>query len=1231
MPPTAPPAVPPAAVKSAPAGLSLVDENIRRTRRGLWLVDLGSSIVTLLIGVLLYLLAAAVLDHWVVPGGLGGWGRAVLFLLLAGGLCWYAWRAFVPLLQPINPVYAAQTIEASSPGLKNSLLNFLLFRSRREKMSRRVYQAIEQQAAQRLADVPLGAVVDRTALLRLGYLLAAVIAVCAAYQIFSPKNPAVSARRILAPWADVPVPSRVQIDKIQPGDTSVARGERLEISAEVLGARDDEPVRLHYSTVDRQIVNEHLPMQRIDGTMRYEATLPDNGSPDRDADGMRQDLNYWIEAGDARSSDYRVTVYSRPTLIVTAVHYEYPAYTGYRSETIRDTGDIRAIEGTRVRIEAVANQPIETAKIDFDADGRTELAMQVDGDRATATFRLALRDDRRTPEHGSYALRLKTTAGRENRNPPVYQIDVTPDYAPEIRQTAPEESPLDVRVDQAVRIEVEARDPDFALQNVRLQGRVGQRSIDLGQLLDAQHAGNFTGALELTPTQFDLTPGDVLEYRAVAADNRQPAANVVQTPPRQLRIVAPGNRELPPNQQQQEQQNQQQQQPQDGNEGEAGEGGGQGQQAGGGEAQPGEQAEPGEQSGQNGQGQSEQAAENQSEEGGGQGGAPPSGENANDQSAANSAGQNNGDAQPGDQPNQAQPDQGPQDPTQQDQAAGDQPSQPGEANQGQGEQADPLSPEGDQDGEAFERIAEHFDPAEDANQSEDGAQQPQDANRQADNGAQQPQAQDRPQQQNSQPAGQEPQGEQQPEGQPQQPQQDAAGQNQQGDDAGQAGPEQQQPADRQPAESGQDPANAQATDQQPTENQQQQQQSGNADAQNQSPQDGRQDPTQSAEAAPRDAGETPRPDGGQSAEKPPGSTPDNPDGSNSDPSETPPEDPSEQSGMANRNQGEPGDGEQPGEQQGAPAAEPKQPEEKSNSPTESESPDDRAAPGESQGQRESDTQGEQSGDRSGEGQEGAGQQADAPGEGGAGENQPSDQGSGASEQPGPGETGQESGDTPGETGETPADNTAAAEPGEGRPAPGEGQAGEPSSPDGQNPDRQNPEGQQPDAPGSSSSGAPEAGGQPGGQPGASDGPEADPLPGDDPNLDYARQQTDLVLNRLEEQLAERQVDENLLDKLGWSEEELKQFVNRWKGLKQQAAAGDAEDQSQLADALRKLGLRRNRPQRFRAGGTADSLRDLNEAYRTRVPQKYRDQARAYVEGVSSGIESSGGDAAEVDP
>ncbi len=523
-----------------------IDTQIKNTRRAVKLVDLATSLVLLATGVLAFLLAVAIVEHWLVPGGLPVAVRSLLFAILVGGIGYFAFRRLWPLLRrAINPVYAAQTIERSSPTLKNSLINLLLFRQHRAEISDAVYKTLEEQAAQRLTRVPVDAAVDRSLLIRVGYGLLALVAVAALYKLFSPKDPFVAAERVLMPWRDIVPASRVTINDVKPGTLTVSRGESLTVSADVRGIHENDPVLLRYTTGDGQAVDKPLEMKLSRDGLRFEARLPDEASAG-DKLGLTQSFKYRIEAGDARSLDYAVTVVPAPSILVERVEYDFPDYTGYVDRSVEDLGDIRAIEGTRVTVHARANGPIKEAQVDFDADGRRDLTMTANGTNARASFALELREDRQTPRHASYVLRFNNEDDRPNRDPVKHPIVVEPDLVPETAIRLPQEKSLDVRLNDSVAIEVDAIDPDFALAEVRLHGEVAGRSVIDEPLLAREHTGRFTGRYQFKPSAKGLKSGDVVQYWVTAGDNRAPNANVAESERKLLRIVSPDAGQPPP-------------------------------------------------------------------------------------------------------------------------------------------------------------------------------------------------------------------------------------------------------------------------------------------------------------------------------------------------------------------------------------------------------------------------------------------------------------------------------------------------------------------------------------------------------------------------------------------------------------------------------------------------------------------------------------------------------------
>jgi hypothetical protein len=1300
-----------------------IDDHLRRTRRSLKLVDFTAGAITLLAALLLFLLAGAVLDQWVVPGGLNAAGRGVLFAGLVGLAGWIGWRHFVPLLKEINPVYAAHTIEQTSPTLKNSLLNLILFRNRRRQMSAKVYHALEQQAAQRLSTATLDGAVDHSALLRLGYVLMLVVALCAVYAALSPKNLATSAGRVLAPWSDIAAPTRVQILDVKPGDASIAKFERLNVSAEIHGVRRDEPVRLRYSTNDQSRVDETVPMSRPADGVRFEAQLPRSGDA-ATTSGVQQDLTYWIEAGDAHTRRYKLTVFDRPTMVVQRVHYEFPAYTGMPSADTTTGGDVSGIEGTRVTIEGVANQPIKSAAIDFDADGKNDLAMTVQGDqrdRAVASFVLALRPDRRTPVHTGYALRLVTTENRTNVEPPQYRIEVTPDYAPEVRLTKPEEAEKSVRADEIVVMGVDARDPDFALQQVRLVGKVGDREVLVGELLSKNHAGRLAASKPVVPADSQLKPGDVLEYWAEARDNRRPEVNVAFSDHRRLRIVG-GPPQGAPNPRQQPKPGE----PQQGDNQQNG-GASQGAPQGGQQQADGQNGEP---SGDAGQQQGAGAA------GGGQGDKNDKSDQDNAQPTAGGSGgqskdQPSGGADAGAQPAGEQQ-QGAGDQSQQksDQgAAGQQSSnsggdqnnpsdaRPAEGNQSGnngGGQSSKVSPEGDDDGEAMSRMREHF-ANQDATKQAGGQKQNGQAGENQDqspaNGEERAGrdataeggANQQPPQQG---AGQPRQGESKPDAQPQDGSQPSgqAGANARENPSADGAAGQQQPGSKPNAQK-QTPKSANPQAGQPGEGApgdpsqgaqgQNDQQRGAAPTKGQQAHDGQAANAEQQQGELAEQNQNNANAGDPAAGERRGPAEQLPDKSAGKPSEGDQQNQSPQDGM-NRNQRDAGSGHPSAKDQASPdmgqgEREAKMARDKQADDA-SKTEGDKEPPGASGDSRESNSEGGQGGDATGGGQQGGGQHADAPGKGDPGQHETADQGAGQSNQQGEGQTGKNAGEkqqAQGKTGRSSQNQRGAGsqkgdaggeEPGSesgeqpmpGKEAGDQGKPGDKSTakPDGpksadqrsgdqagQRPGEQAPDGspaQKPSSSGASSpnnpskaspdqssqqqenqspdQGSQQAGGNTTSPPqggGARHGdstiaPQPDaPDQEDEANLKFAQEQTDLVLNRLDEQLSKKQVDRNLLDRLGWNEDELRRFVERWHGLKAKGADGSTNEE--LNAALRSLGLRPGGPQRIRAAAKADKLRDLNEGYRSRAPLEYADRVRAYVKGAAAS-----GDAGEAD-
>jgi hypothetical protein len=706
---------------------------------------------------MLWLLLGVVVEHWVVPGGLPGSFRWVWLAVAAVTLAAAVVRWVVPLLRyRVNLVYAARAIEADHPDLHNDLVNAVLVKAQADANAHAVVRTLERRAAKRLSAVPAEGVVDRGLALKLALALAGLVAAACLYEIAAPKSLLVSAARLIAPWAAVAPPTRVRIEPPQlawrhpgaaadaggaahpldaiAGMVTVVRGRQLVLTSRVRGLDRDERAEVLVSRVgDDGTLDTTTPPWRVamtpDAEGRQIAVLPDASR------GLDHGLEFVITAGDATSDRLRVAVVDTPALLVREVRYDYPDYTRRPSETLAWQGDLRGVEGTRVTLVAEGNRPLDAAWVDLGCDGKKDVPLRIsqhDLARATGSFALRLNADRTGPAAGSYRLGfVPRGSGTSDREEAIlekleHRIEVTPDLAPEVTIEEPRQQVLRVPPDAVVTVRVRALDPDFALARVAIETRLKGGDVQPEtQLFRGDKSGVLKIDATVVPTQQGAGPGSVLEYRAVAVDNRPETPNVARTEWRSLEIDPDAPPQPPPRpdpsqqsrekQEQPQQNSDRQEQPQKPNE------------------QPSGQ-QPGQQGAQGGQ---------QGAQGGQQG---PQQEKGNQETGNQAAPQGAGGGREQPEKPEGQKGQGAQGKGEQgkgEQGKGEQ----GKGEQGKGEQGkgasggaeqrekSTVAHDGTDDGEAMERLLDHR--RQERGEQRDGGQQAQPGQRQGEQQGQQ--------------------------------------------------------------------------------------------------------------------------------------------------------------------------------------------------------------------------------------------------------------------------------------------------------------------------------------------------------------------------------------------------------------------------------------------------------------------------------------------------------------
>ncbi len=1204
-------------------------------------VALTTFLLAVGVGAMLWLAVGIVAEHWLVRGGLPTWARWSwlafgLALLAAAAVRWV-----LPLMRyRVNLVYAARVLEQEHPDLHNDVVNAVLARAHADETTPLVVKSLRRRAAKQLSGMSGDGAIDRMPALRLAYVLAAFVVAAGVYELAAPKSLVVSAARLVAPWLGVAAPSRVRIaapalawrmpGAAEVGDAdnraialvngtgTLIRGRQVVVASEVRGLAGEEKPTLVVTPIGEDGTAEgaaaagwRVPMTMAAGG-RFAAVLPDI---DR---GLEQSVDLVIVAGDAKTDRIRVAVVDAPALLVREVRYDYPDYTGQPDETLPWQGDLRAIEGTQVTVVAESNHPLETASIDLGSDGKRDVSMTVDPKdlaRARGTFSLRLSADRSAPEHASYRLMFQPKAASLSRREPAtidkmeYRIEVIPDLAPEISIEEPAEKVVRVPPDAPVTIRVQAVDPDFGLASVSVETRLQPGSEKPGQELLVGRRKTFRGAATLIPAQLGVAAGGTLEYRAVAKDTRPDAPNIAVSNWQALKIDASAPpRPAPP--------------PAADPHGQPGE-------SRDGEMPPGEQGEAG--GGQEGEardqgGDSGEAGERQGDRGesGGEGAAPGDGASGDDPSS-----------EQGSSP--AEPQRGKSGESGRDDGEQAKSQRQSDPKQG-GEQGEPQ--EGEQQGSA--EGGKPQDGAEGKSGNQPGQRQQQGSQ---DGDGTEPQGQGGTQQQGSRPGNQQDGG---AGGEKRDEKRDGQG-GEQGGEQKPSGPGQQGGGRAGQTKPG---GASQGSDQRTGEREGQ---AGTGDKPSargqQGTKEGKPAPKSTVASDGTDDGEamerilehreqSEKEGGGEHArENPP---------SEVAPSEVAPSDKGQPSEGQPSDKGKQGEGKQGEGQQGE--GKPGEGKQGEGQPSEGQ-PSDKGQQGEGQqgedqqgegqqgeGQQGEGTQGEgkQGEGKQGEGQQGEGQQGEGQqGEGKQGEGQPGEgqQGEG---QPGEGAAGDAASGQP-QAG-TAGQGSKPAGGGQQREQPAAGRDGEQAG--GQPQARPGDEGRaagneeggdQPGQPGDESSKQGEAeaaAGSPSGAGGQANGgtkPGVTAAGGDatrqdremewgEQDLAHARNAADLAIEHLRQ--AVESGDGGVLDDLGWSPQQARDFLARWEAMRRMARSGDQRQRGEFEQAVRSLGLRP-----AGVGSSREVPADVKggqaEGRRSRPPSDYREQFKAFLQGAAA--------------
>jgi len=349
-----------------------------------------------------------------------------------------------------------------------------------EGVSDDLYWVVARQAEQACASLdPAAAVPVRPYLRRWLAVLGVLVVSAGCAGLVGGQTTWIGLKRLFAPWAQTPWPTRTRIVLSADNKLLVRKGGTLVLNGHIEGQhREQGTIRV-------------WPAGQAGAAYRSRFAIEPDGRFCVRYRPVTRDLQVQLQVGDARTPKLAVRMVPPPEIESLKLVCTFPEYTGLGRQEYLD-GNLEAIYQTKVRVVVTANKPLARAVLawqDGTDTGDVQPMRLGPQDRAVAEFRV----DRTA----SYQVHLTDALGFSNDEPVTYRIEMIDNEYPQIRNVRPKRT-KNVTADARLPITAEVVD-DFALSSVRLCYRVRSGAGDAATATRRVGPGraSLAGAIEL--------------------------------------------------------------------------------------------------------------------------------------------------------------------------------------------------------------------------------------------------------------------------------------------------------------------------------------------------------------------------------------------------------------------------------------------------------------------------------------------------------------------------------------------------------------------------------------------------------------------------------------------------------------------------------------------------------------------------------------------------------------
>jgi len=470
-----------------------LEHKIHQVRRRMkWVLFAKGLAISVGLTVAVLVLAGFAADQWNYSSTTLRLTRIGSLLLILAVFGWFLLR---PLLRRVPDTRLARYIEERHPEIQDRLVSAIEL-GQKEGEKNPLLPLLYRDAFNQVRPIEPRTLFNPREPLLSGLAASCLVGSFALLQLFGPDFLHYATLKLYADWL-YPQAKSIYAIEVLPGDLQLRKGSDQLISARLVGF--DSPQVNFFSRYESSGKWEKSRMEPEKKSSSFGFLFLD----------LNEKVHYYVQAGKVRSREFTINIKDVPEVDQVNLIYHYPRYTGLSDRREEDTGDIAAVEGTRVEVEVQTNVPAQGAKLSL-AEG-TSVPLSKTGERT-------LRGTLTVRKNSSYKVKLSDPGDHDRSESVEYSITALHDQPPQVALTKPGR---DTKVTKLEEVLAEAKaDDDFGLRSLELRFNVNGGQENVVNLFRGK--GEATKSMSGTHTffleEYDLQPGDFVTYFARASD-----------------------------------------------------------------------------------------------------------------------------------------------------------------------------------------------------------------------------------------------------------------------------------------------------------------------------------------------------------------------------------------------------------------------------------------------------------------------------------------------------------------------------------------------------------------------------------------------------------------------------------------------------------------------------------------------------------------------------------------